>query len=547
MSDPPVDPGSAVTIPPRRTDRLTPLITVVQQIWRVAIPMAFLVIAEGVGRVIVLPLLVVGMVVLGVAATIAWSRFTYAIEHGALIVESGLVNRQRREVPLGRVQQVDVRRSFVQRIFGLSALHVDTASSGSGAEVVLASLAEADAIALHRILLAHGRPAAAPPQAPPIGAWSGPRSSLPPPPGATAAPWGAPAVPARTLVSLGTRDLVVAALTGPALGVGVVFLLAFAGPIADVVAGGTDLGGGVAALAGLLFMAAALAVFVGGSAVVSTVLRDNDFTVERIGDDLRVRRGLLDQRETTLALHRIQCIRIVENPARRILGRCSLRLQNAGSGGTRRGNEQSSLDAAQVVIPVLPTAQLAALLDELLPGIGPLPPIEGAPKVARRRRLTRAGLVTALVLGPGLLVVLTGGPWGWLVPGVVAGTVAFALVGPSYRALGSGLGDDVVVARAGVLQRETTLIPMARLQSVRIRRSPLQARVGIGTLALDVAGRGGVPKVVDGSTERLVAIRAAALFDDSTRADERRARERTRRAVRLEVTDGITDGVGSRP
>ena len=105
----------------------------------------------------------------------------------------------------------------------------------------------------------------------------------------------------------------------------------------------------------------------------------------------------------------------------------------------------------------------------------------------------------------------------------------------------------MVVARAGVLQRETTLIPMARLQSVRIRRSPLQARVGIGTLALDVAGRGGVPKVVDGSTERLVAIRAAALFDDSTRADERRARERTRRAVRLEVTDGITDGVGSRP
>lgn len=544
MSDPGVDAGSGVLIPLRRTHRLTPLIAVVSQIWRVAIPMAFLVIAEGVGRIIVLPLLVVGMVVLGVAATISWSRFRYSVANGTLIVESGILNLQRREVPLGRVQQVDVRRSFVQRIFGLSALHVDTASSGSGAEVVLASLAEDDAIALHRILLSHGRPTAASigPTAPP--------SSLPPPPGATPGPWRAPAGPppvqVRTLVKLSLRDLMLAAVTGPALGIGLGFVVAFGLPLVGGL-GDRDVGSGLAAVLGVVVLGGIMLLFVGGSAIVSTVLRDNDFTVERIGDDLRVRRGLLDQRETTLALHRIQCVRIVENPARRLLGRCSVRLQNAGGGGSSGGNEQSGLDAIQVVIPILPVAQVERLLDDLLPGVGPLPTIEGAPPVARRRRVTRAAMTTAAVLGLGVVAVLAGGPWAWLVPGVVTGVVAFGLVGPSYRALGSGLGDDVVVARAGTIQRETALIPMARLQSVAIRRSPLQARVDIGTLSFDVAGRGGVPKVVDGSTARLHAIRAAALFDDSTRADERRARERTRRRARVEITDGATVGVRPQP
>lgn len=495
-----------------------------QQIWRAAIPAAVFLIGDGGSRVIVLPLLAAAVVLLALIAFVAWTRFTYELADDALVVEWGVLNRQRREVPLTRIQQVDVRRSFVQRLFGLSALHVDTASSGSGSEVVLASLAEGDAIALHDLLLArrHAAPAAAGgdgtvPAA--AGAWTGPHLA-----------------PARPLVRLGTGDLALAAVTGPALGVGLGLGVAFLTTLGDGLFGGRSVGSGVAAVIGVGVLGLVGLAFVTGAAIVTTVLANNDFTLARQGNDLRVRRGLLDQRETTLALHRVQCVRVSDNPARRRLGRCAVELQSGGGGGSTGGTEQASLDSTRVTIPLLHRNDLPALLALVLPDGAELPPIEPAPPVARRRRLTRAAAGSAIVLALALLLTLAEGLWGLLVLAGIGAAVMFALVGPAYRGLGSGLGDDLVVARSGTLHRVTVLVPMARLQSVAIERSPLQARVGIGTLRLDVAGRGRVPRVIDGAEVRLREIRAAALFDDSTRADERRARARTRRAARDEAS-----------
>jgi uncharacterized membrane protein YdbT with pleckstrin-like domain len=136
-----------------------------------------------------------------------------------------------------------------------------------------------------------------------------------------------------------------------------------------------------------------------------------------------------------------------------------------------------------------------------------------------------------------LPVFVVSGVWWPLLVTVLVGVAGAVWAEMAYRALGSGLGDDVVVARAGGYLRETSIVPMARLQSVSLERSLFQVRSGIGTLRLDVAGQGNAPQIIDVDQDRLVVIRAAALFDDTTRADERRARDRTRRAARSETAD----------
>lgn len=551
---------------------MTPVITVVTYLWRAAIPAAVLLITGGGPSGIVFLLLLPVVAIGGLLAWLSWRRFTYSVRDGALVVESGVLNRTRREVPLGRIQQVDVRRDLVQRFFGLSALHVDTASSGSGAEVVLASLDESEAIAVHQLLLdhRHGRTAttatATAPTAPLdggpllLGAAGTQPPGVHPAPGlgtpsgdpdgqpVGAQPYAGPSAyrpgfgvqlgpDAQLLTRVGTKDLVISALTGRGLSVGIAAVAALLGAFGETAFAGRDVGSGLAAV---FVVGVFVAIGVGtalAAAVITMILANNDFALHRVGTDLHVRRGLLEQRQTTLALHRVQCVRIVENPLRRRLGLCSVELQSAGSGGSAGGNEQAGLDTARLTIPLLRTAELFTLLDAVLPFDGPLPPIEPAPPIARRRRINRVAIAVVCGLAVAAPVFVASGVWWPLVATVLVAVGGGVWAEMAYRALGSGLGDDVVVARAGGYLRETSIVPMARLQSVSLERSLFQVRSGIGTLRLDVAGQGNAPQIIDVDQDRLVVIRAAALFDDTTRADERRARDRTRRAARSETAD----------
>lgn len=533
-------------IPARRTHHLSPLITTASQIWRVALPVALMATGDGFPAVAAVALLALGTLALGFVSWLGWTRFTFAVQGDSFVVESGIFNRKRRQVPLARIQQVDVRRNVVQRVFGLSALHVDTASSGAGAEVVLASLDERDAMEIHSLLL-HRPPmprgmTSGPPPVPLHEDWGVPPVANPPGSVAPVYPGGSPyaggvsvwsqeETEVLPLVRLGLRDLLVAAVTGRALGVGLAAGLWLLTAFTD----GIALGGRVG-VAAIIFFGVILAVGAGvavGGAVVTMVLTNNDFTMSKVGTDLHVGRGLLEQRRTTIALHRVQVVRVRDNLLRRRLGLCSVELQSAGSGSRSRwgADDQSELVSTEVLIPLLRSEQISALLNEILPIEAPLPAIEPAPIVARRRRTTRAMAASAAILAVAAGVSVAADSIAPTGISLLFVAISFVLAGMSYRGLGSGYGNDVVVTRSGALNRCTSVVPMARLQSVSVTRTPFQAHLGIATMYLDVAGGRGTPKVIDETVSRLEEIRAAALFDDSARADERRARARTRTAV----------------
>ncbi|MEO7853846.1 MAG: PH domain-containing protein, partial [Rubrivivax sp.] len=77
----------------------------------------------------------------------------YRLTDTELQVESGVVTKRSRRVPLARLQAVDVVRPFYARILGLAELRLEVVGGGGGSEAPLAFLSDDDANLLRARLL----------------------------------------------------------------------------------------------------------------------------------------------------------------------------------------------------------------------------------------------------------------------------------------------------------------------------------------------------------------------------------------------------------
>jgi putative membrane protein len=466
-------------------------------------------------------LLVLGALVLLAWSTIEWLRRTYELEGGALRLEEGVLARKLRAVPFDRIQQVDLVRKPLHRLLGVATLRVETAGGGSAAEVDLDVVTLEEARALRASLLQakarlagtqggealSGGDAAA--GAPAVGRAAGGQVDA-------AVDLTAPRAE-RVLLRLGLGEVMLAGITGSRAAAALIVL----GPISqasDWFPGLSDWlfsrfdPEAVTPTTPAAFAAVAVlgAVVWLGLAAASSIVTDYGFTMARTGNDLVVRRGLLERREAALPLTRLQVVRIEESLLRRALGLASIRIQSAGRAG---GSDQT---ASRLAIPILQRAQVNGVLEELLPGAAPLPRLLLPPPAARRRAVTRSVVVTTLVLAAIALVL-----WRLSALDVLAVPVAFGVVAlpvlalavalglAAYRHLGHATREGFLYARVGVAIRVTTAVPVAKAQSGSVRSSPFQRRAGLATLHVDIAGGGPTPRVHDeseGTAEHLLQV-----------------------------------------
>jgi putative membrane protein len=455
-------------------------------------------------------LLALGALVLLAWSTLEWLRRTYALEGGALRLEEGVLARKLRAVPFDRIQQVDLVRKPLHRLLGVATLRVETAGGGSAAEVDLDVVTLAEATALRATLLrAKARLADAPGQA------AAGRTAVGPAEGPVGV--GVAEPPAeRVLVRLRLGEVMLAGITGSRAAAALVVL----GPLSqasDWFPGLSDrlLGWfdpeAVAPTTPAAFLAVAvLAVVVWlGLAAASSIVTDHGFTLARVGDDLVVRRGLLERREAVLPLSRLQVVRIEESLLRRLLGLASIRIQSAGRTG---GSDRT---ASRLAVPVLQRSEVNRLLGELLPGAAPVRRLLAPPPAARRRAVTRSVRRTAVVVAavalPLLLLTSPDAAALWSATVLVVAVLALAVLAglAAYRNLGHAAGSGFLYARVGVAIRVTTVVPVAKAQSGSVRSSPFQRRSGLATLHVDIAGGGPAPRVYDEAeptAERLLQV-----------------------------------------
>lgn len=455
-------------VAPRRFHPLTVFFDVGAFLRRAALPMIVALVRAPSAADIILPaILVIGFG----GRLLAWQRRTYSVEGGVLRLDEGVLQRRHRAVPLDRIQQVDVHRSLRHRVFGVATLRVETAGDAGGPEIELNVVGLAEVERLRGLLLAARRPVAQ----------DGSQTEGDGHGGSS-----------RRIVALGVGEVSLAGITGAHLGV-MLTILFWPLQLLDDIPGNQledfDPSAFSATVGQLLLVAIVLVPLWLTLAAAASLLRDAGFTLDLDGDEIVVRRGLLERREAHVALTRIQMVQINQGLLRRPLGMVTMRIQSAGGSG----------DASKVSIPILPAAAVERILTEVLPGAAPLPRLTPAPPAAGRRRRTRgvvAGLVAASLFG-----VAAAAPVATLLVAGLAAAGGWVLGGVWYRALGYGTSPGFVIARRGAISRRTVIVPTAKVQSTRVRSSPFQRAAGLATAYLDVAARGTVPTVADQSTE----------------------------------------------
>lgn len=61
-----------------------------------------------------------------------WTFTVYSFDDQRFFIESGVFNKKEEEVRLYRIKDLTVTRSFMQRIFGMGTIHVDSADMTLG-------------------------------------------------------------------------------------------------------------------------------------------------------------------------------------------------------------------------------------------------------------------------------------------------------------------------------------------------------------------------------------------------------------------------------
>jgi putative membrane protein len=436
------------------------------------------------GWLYVVPIALLAGLLLILVQWLAWSRFTYGVGAQEIVIESGILSRNRRSIPFDRVQDVDIERGPLHRLFGLAKVRIETGGSAKDEGVLdSVTLGEADRL---RAAIRAGK------------AGEGSEDAASAPQEAEGQLIYAMS-PGRVFVS-GFFNFSLIYLAGifavlqtfePWIPFDIQDPGRWIGLVDEEAVRGFTLG----AWAAVLMVALLLGVITG---LLRTLSRDFGFRLTAEGARLRRERGLFTRSEVVLPKNRIQLAMIASGPVRRALGVAELFFQTL-SAGKEGGGQQS-------VAPFARDEEVERVLGEGRR--------LGRPDPASLERVSSRHVVRAAIgeVAIPLLLILGLAAFRWqallllpVLPLLLAG--AFVRRRVHRYALSGG----TLYVRDGLWRQRLWIVPARNAQALRLTRSFLQRRLGLATLAVDTAGAPtfGGPRIVDLRLET-----ARALMND---------------------------------
>ncbi|MER5403524.1 PH domain-containing protein [Streptomyces sp. NPDC002769] len=203
-----------------------------------------------------------------------------------------------------------------------------------------------------------------------------------------------------------------------------------------------------------------------GASSVGRFVGEYDWTVGDSPDGLRIDHGLLDRTHETVPPGRVQTVRIIEPLLWRRRGWVRVELDVAGSSNS-------------VLVPVAPREVAEAVVAGVLPGVTVPSALSRPPRRA-----------------------------GWCVPFW-------------WRGYGLAVTDTVFAARHGLLRRTLSLVPHAKVQSVRLTQGPWKRLHGLADVHVDTGAGKTVTARLRGAPEAVELLQAQA---DRSRTGRREAR-----------------------
>ena len=410
-----------------------------------------------------------------VAGLVKYATYGYRMDADELVIREGIVTRNERHIPYGRIQNIDLVQNPLQRVLGVAEVRIETAS-GDKPEAVMRVLSLAAVDELRRHVFRTREPGAT------LAASADAPGAIP------------VSEPPRVLVRTSFGDLVLVGLSSGrglavvAAALGLLWQLDLIGDIdqrwieKQLRGVHFELPGPLVALVLAIAVAAVAIVLLSALSIVWAVVRYWGFTLVARGDDLRIEYGLLTRVTATIPRRRIQLLSLARGPLARASSRVAVRVETAGQ------HEEEGRAADRLwLAPLLPLAELPALLGAVLPEVE-LGALEwrglarGATARLARKGLIVAALVTALAtaaFGPYALALL---------PLLAAWVLLHARLWVKHA--GWALGGEACAFRSGVVTRRTSVVRYEKIQALSLSESPFDRRRGMASLQVDTAGAG---------------------------------------------------------
>ncbi|MFQ3275382.1 MAG: putative membrane protein [Candidatus Nanohaloarchaea archaeon] len=427
--------------------------------------------------------------ILGIVAAVLiyeylyWKNFEYTVEQDGLKIISGVISKNDRDIPLKRIQNVDINRNILQRALGIAKADVETAGGGQ-TEASLKYVEYEDAQRLQKD----------------VRELKNRRKS-----DRTDEEQGEK----RDDFVLSDRDLTVLSLASIDMRVigGLAVMASFlGGSVWSQIDGALPQTAGAAVILVLgLFMA--LGIWI--STAAKKFAQYYDFRLQFHENALEYERGLFNRSSGTIPEEKIQDIIIEENLVQRYFGYASLKVETAGS-TVQQGTEVG--DGSETVIPLAKRDQLERFAREI--GGYTKPEFETVDPKAKSRYFRRY-LFTGLLLGvfTFLAAQIVDLAWPVYIPPALIILFSRKAAELKWKSIGYYLDEKRVFTRKGFWNRKTYVIPYFRIQNLIETRTIFQRRWRQSTLLLDTAGSTrSFPKIIDMDSEEAQVLREH-LFD----------------------------------
>lgn len=449
---------------PKRLHPISAVVNFLKQMKELLIPFLVFVVfgsKNGGYQLIISIVVIIVILILGI---ISWLRFTYRLEDGELRIEYGIFVRKKRYIPFERIQSLAITEGILQRLFGLVRVKVETAgSSGKGeAEAVLTAISKEEANLIQQAIFSAKNKEKE-----------------------TDIEITDKKSQGEILYKITPGELFLLASTSGGVGVVLSAVFAFVFQFEEFIPyerlfKGLEnvISSGVIFISILGFIGFLIAWCI---ALVGTMVKYAGFTVYKLGEDLIITRGLLEKRQLTIPLQRIQAIRISENLIRQPLGLGTVFLESAG------GSALDQESARVMVLPIIKKSRIAQILTPYLADYTFSPAIQSAPSRAKKRYIFRELLFSLPIA---ILAIIFLRPWGYF--GLLLVVLSIIWAAMKYRDAGWGIHDLQLILRFRSVVKTTVFMKRNRIQSLNMKESCFQRAKNLRTIsAVVMSGSGG--------------------------------------------------------
>ena len=407
-------------------------------------------------------------------------RFRYRITPKEIIIQSGVLTRKHRSIPIERIQNIEIEQSLLPRLFGTAKVKIETAGSAK-TEGMLEFVGIDTAHAIRDVVRTYQRQTDAEPDTP-----------LEHGPDQDATTEEAEA--SNLLFSMSTgRVFLVGMLRFSLLYIALAFsALQQLNPDPDEIELWLTRGW-LRPLVEFAISSPALMTLI---AVISAVLlswvtgilvslnRYYGFKIWLDQNKLHKRHGLLTLSQGTIPISRVQALILRANLLMRRFKWMALEVQTMGLESSQQGH--------QVAAPLAREEEAVQIASHLLPMKLP-EKFHPVSRLIIRRTFIRYFVSMSLFIVPATFY-WKPAFWGL---GLLAFVPIYAMM--TYKNHGYALAGDKLFVRRGVFKHYIWIIPVSKFQVLYASASIFQRRLGLQSVYIDTAGAGGwaLPEIID--------------------------------------------------